>query len=317
MSGRGRLEIGTYGDISTTRTSSGTVRAEACYRDGDGMVRKVTATAATAKQAKQGLRLKLRRRNTATGFGVALSPESSVSELAEAWMEDVQVRSDLAPGTKDLYRRELNSLVLPTFKTFRLREIAAIAEIGGLVKPNSIPLPLRGLDGPARTGCGRSCARSICCRRTRGRLERARHSPPVGPGVLSGKVGVEAGCRSGAASGNGQRPSPAWHASVVGSNRQHAGSLPTTRRRGAVLEEAILTAAWDELAERGWAGFGIEGVSNRCGTAKAVVYRAGGIAPSWCRRCWRGSLRIRSARIDRAVTCARISSDSSATWRAS
>ena len=30
------------------------------------------------------------------------------------------------------------------------RVIAAIAEVGGLVKPNSIPLPLRGLDGPAR-----------------------------------------------------------------------------------------------------------------------------------------------------------------------
>lgn len=123
MSGRGRLEIGTYGDISTTRTSSGTVRAEARYRDGDGLVRKVTATAATAKQAKQNLRLKLQRRSTATGFGVVLSPESTVAELAGAWMEDVQVRSDLAPGTKDLYRRELNSLVLPTFKTFRLREV--------------------------------------------------------------------------------------------------------------------------------------------------------------------------------------------------
>jgi len=33
------------------------------------------------------------------------------------------VRSDLAAGSKDLYRRELNSLVLPTFKAFRLREI--------------------------------------------------------------------------------------------------------------------------------------------------------------------------------------------------
>lgn len=45
------------------------------------------------------------------------------------------------------------------------------------------------------------------------------------------------------------------------------------RRRGAALEEAILAAAWEELAERGWGGFGIEGVSRRCGTAKAVVYR--------------------------------------------
>lgn len=40
-----------------------------------------------------------------------------------------------------------------------------------------------------------------------------------------------------------------------------------------MLEEAILSSAWEELAERGWAGFGIEGVSRRCGTAKAVVYR--------------------------------------------
>ena len=123
MSGRGRLEIGTYGDISTTRTSSGTFRAEARYRDGDGTVRKVTSTAATVKQAKQHLRLKLQRRHTATGFGVALSPESTVADLAEAWMEDVRMRTDLAAGTKDLYRRELSSLILPTFKTFRLREV--------------------------------------------------------------------------------------------------------------------------------------------------------------------------------------------------
>ena len=115
MSGRGRLEIGTYGDISTIRTGNGTIRAEARYRDGDGIVRKVTATAGTAKQAKQDLRLRLRRRNTATGFGVSLSPESTVGELAEAWIEDVRVRSDLAAGTKDLYRCALNSLVLPTF----------------------------------------------------------------------------------------------------------------------------------------------------------------------------------------------------------
>ena len=123
MSGRDRLEIGTYGDINTTRTTNGTVRAEARYRDGDGTVRKVTATAATVKVAKRILRIKLQRRNTATGFGDALSPESTVSELAAAWLEDVQLRSDLAAGTKDLYRREPNSLVLPTFRTFLLREI--------------------------------------------------------------------------------------------------------------------------------------------------------------------------------------------------
>ena len=85
MSGRGRLEIGTYGDISTIRTGNGTIWAEARYRDGDGIVSKVTATAATARQAEQDLRLKLQRRNTRPDSAFALSPESTVAELAGAW----------------------------------------------------------------------------------------------------------------------------------------------------------------------------------------------------------------------------------------
>jgi AcrR family transcriptional regulator len=46
-----------------------------------------------------------------------------------------------------------------------------------------------------------------------------------------------------------------------------------TRRRGRVLEEAILDAAWTELAERGWSGFTIDGVAERSGAAKSVIYR--------------------------------------------
>ena len=121
--GRDRLDIGTYGDINTTRTPAGTVRAEARYRDWDGEVRKVTATASTEKTAKQALRKKLGRRSTVTGLGTTLSPGSTVAELAAAWLDDVRIRTDLADGTKDLYRRELNSLVLPTFKGFLLREV--------------------------------------------------------------------------------------------------------------------------------------------------------------------------------------------------
>jgi AcrR family transcriptional regulator len=46
-----------------------------------------------------------------------------------------------------------------------------------------------------------------------------------------------------------------------------------TRRRGAELEQAILDAAWAELDENGWAGFTMEAVAARCGTAKPVLYR--------------------------------------------
>ncbi|MEU2253480.1 TetR/AcrR family transcriptional regulator [Nocardia xishanensis] len=45
------------------------------------------------------------------------------------------------------------------------------------------------------------------------------------------------------------------------------------RRRGEVLEQAILQAAAEELAEVGYAGFGIDRVAIRAGTNKTTIYR--------------------------------------------
>jgi AcrR family transcriptional regulator len=56
-----------------------------------------------------------------------------------------------------------------------------------------------------------------------------------------------------------------------------AGGAPPgparTRRRGAVLEDAILDAAWDELAALGYAQVTMAGVAARAGTNKAALYR--------------------------------------------
>lgn len=46
-----------------------------------------------------------------------------------------------------------------------------------------------------------------------------------------------------------------------------------TRRRGEVLEEAILRAAWEELAEKDYVHLTMESVATRAGTNKAVLYR--------------------------------------------
>ena len=46
-----------------------------------------------------------------------------------------------------------------------------------------------------------------------------------------------------------------------------------TRRRGAELEQAILEAAWAELAEVGYTALTIEAVAKRAGTSKPVIYR--------------------------------------------
>ncbi|WP_371871433.1 TetR/AcrR family transcriptional regulator [Phytohabitans rumicis] len=46
-----------------------------------------------------------------------------------------------------------------------------------------------------------------------------------------------------------------------------------TRRRGQELEDALLDAAWDELAAVGYARFTMEGVAARAGTSRPVIYR--------------------------------------------
>ncbi|ONH60482.1 TetR family transcriptional regulator [Frankia sp. CcI49] len=47
----------------------------------------------------------------------------------------------------------------------------------------------------------------------------------------------------------------------------------TERRRGAALEAALLEAAWDELAENGYASFTMDRVVQRAGTSRPVLYR--------------------------------------------
>lgn len=45
------------------------------------------------------------------------------------------------------------------------------------------------------------------------------------------------------------------------------------RRRGAELEDALLQATWEELAEVGYGALTIDAVAQRAGTSRTVVYR--------------------------------------------
>lgn len=45
------------------------------------------------------------------------------------------------------------------------------------------------------------------------------------------------------------------------------------RRRGQELEDAILSAAWDQVLEGGYPGFTIDAVADRAGTSRSVLYR--------------------------------------------
>lgn len=49
--------------------------------------------------------------------------------------------------------------------------------------------------------------------------------------------------------------------------------MTATRRRGAVLEGAILDAGWDQLMEGGYTGFAFEAIADRARTGKTALYR--------------------------------------------
>jgi AcrR family transcriptional regulator len=68
------------------------------------------------------------------------------------------------------------------------------------------------------------------------------------------------------------------------SQQEQGGSEPTApeagrddgvaqRRRGPELEDALLSAAWDELKAVGYSNLTMEGVAARAGTSKPVLYR--------------------------------------------
>ncbi|GCB53294.1 TetR/AcrR family transcriptional regulator [Streptomyces sp. NL15-2K] len=60
---------------------------------------------------------------------------------------------------------------------------------------------------------------------------------------------------------------------VSGSPTTASGRPKASRRRGAALEAAILKAAWDEVNAVGMAGLTMDGIAERAGTSKAVLYR--------------------------------------------
>lgn len=78
-----------------------------------------------------------------------------------------------------------------------------------------------------------------------------------------------------------------------------------TRRRGPELEQAILDAAWHELADHGWAGFTVEGVAARSGAAKTVIYRR-----------WSNRVHLAQDMLQRATIAARAPFSSTGSLRA-
>lgn len=120
---RPRLVIGTFGQITTRTAASGRIEVRTRYRDWDGKVRLVQATGPTAAAAERALKAKLAERCLFQPAFTTLSPDSPFTDLVTYWLEDLDLEDRLSKTTRQLYERNMRTLVIPAFGQLTLREI--------------------------------------------------------------------------------------------------------------------------------------------------------------------------------------------------
>jgi hypothetical protein len=122
--GRPPLAVGTFGRIGFLVVGKDRVRARASFRDFDGHRRFVTRYGRSRAEAERRLREALRDRDGSVDEG--RTADSRLATVAVEWLAEVD-DSDLATGTKRLYRFALTNYVLPGVGQLRLREITVPA----------------------------------------------------------------------------------------------------------------------------------------------------------------------------------------------
>ena len=118
--GRPRTAMGTFGQVHVDDLG-GRYRALTRFRDTDGRLRKVTATARSRRAAEALLKERLLTRS-GYGTGGLLSMSSPFVDLVELWLADLRLR-DISENTKENYRDDLRLHVRPSFEHFTLGEI--------------------------------------------------------------------------------------------------------------------------------------------------------------------------------------------------
>ncbi|MGQ4496454.1 hypothetical protein ACUH95_05550 [Dermabacteraceae bacterium P13101] len=97
--------------------------ARANYRDWDGHVRQVQATASTASAAIRKLKAKLADRCLFQPTFTSLTPDSPLNDLVAYWLEDIELEDRLSKTTRNLYERNIRTLVLPVLGHLTLRKL--------------------------------------------------------------------------------------------------------------------------------------------------------------------------------------------------
>lgn len=118
--GRPPLPVGTFGKIYVRTMGRGRVEARGSFRDFDGRRRLVARYGQSRAEAERRLREAFRDRSALTVSPVPA--DTRVSAMAARWLADID-DSELASGTRRLYRFAIDSYIVPRAGELRLREV--------------------------------------------------------------------------------------------------------------------------------------------------------------------------------------------------
>ena len=136
---RPRIPIGTFGDFRFMTTKTGRVSARALFRDWGGTNRQVAASGATKAAAERALKIKLNERNLYRPVETTVTADSTFEQLAEYWLEDVDLENRISAKTRECYDWHLRKVVLPVFGKLALREIGdLLMKFSNLSTPKSV-----------------------------------------------------------------------------------------------------------------------------------------------------------------------------------
>lgn len=132
------LDVGTYGKISTRLQPNGRWRAEARFRDHDGVTRLVGKVGDSEAKAIRSLKQEFAGRQ----HGAGLTSNARFREAGELWL--AEVKRTRVGSTWDRYRGRLHNGVLPDLGELRLSEITPsrvdsyLRELERTLAPNTV-----------------------------------------------------------------------------------------------------------------------------------------------------------------------------------
>lgn len=122
--GRPQLPAGELGKISLTRLENGRYQARGATRDDSGALQRLRASGETEEAARKALQLKATRHST--GAGIGLTPDNTIAEGVERWLDQVRTRAkagSISFSTYESYETAARMILVPRYGAVRFEQL--------------------------------------------------------------------------------------------------------------------------------------------------------------------------------------------------